>query len=150
MPAETRISNSLRRTIRHVLGVLCSAGFLAVAPVVLYGGLIVWSRDLGGPLNFIIIPVASGIVGFGVSLTAYLPLGLLAERFNFKRWLQLVGGLSGLLTVVVVVAWILFTTMKQGSHWLGLFSAWASLCLYLVVGFFIYLCSLGVCRKIIP
>jgi hypothetical protein len=43
----------------------------------------------------------------------------LAERFMFRRWLQLVEGLSGALTVVVVLAWIVLT-MKPANHSLRL------------------------------
>jgi len=141
------ISASKRK--RHILALLCSSGFLAVVPFALYVGLIVWANDLGGPLNLVIIQAASAIIGFGVGVVGFLPLSLLAERLNFGRWVQMVGALSAVLTMVVVSAWIVALTVKPKNHWLIPFSVGASLVLYIVGGFFVYLCCLAVCRKVL-
>jgi hypothetical protein len=136
--------------IRHILALLCSTGFLAVVPSALYAGLIVWSNDLGGPLNLIIIPAVSAVIGFGVSLVVFLPLSLLAERAGCHRWLQILGGFSGVLTTVVVLAWTALIAVKPKNQSLLLFSVAASLSLYLFGGFLVYLCSLAVGRKVFP
>ena len=143
-------STTKRRVVRHVLAVMSSTAFLAVVPVILYGALIVWSGDMGGPLNLVIIPVGSALIGFAISLVAFLPFSLLAERFGFRRWLQVAGVSAGSLTALVVPAWIYIGITKTESRWPGLFSAGGSVCLYLVGGFFVYLCCLGVCRRVFP
>jgi hypothetical protein len=112
-----------------------------------YGGLIVWTGDLGGPLNLVIIPVMSAIIGLGISLVAFLPLSLLAERFGFRRWLQTVGGLSAALAGVVVLAWIFIVSMKLQNHWLRTFLVVGGLCIYLTGGLFVYMCCLAICKK---
>ena len=133
---------------RHILALFCSTGFLAAVPVALYGGLIVWSGDLGGPLNLVIIPLTSAIIGFVISLAAFLPCSLLAERSGFPRCQHIVGRLSGVLTAVAVVGWIFVGTMNPQNHWLGLFLVVGSVCLYFVGGFFVYLSCLAVCRRV--
>ena len=133
---------------RHILALFCSTGFLAVVPVALYGGLIVWSGDLGGALNLVIIPLTSAIIGFVISLVAFLPCSLLAERSSFRRSQRMVGRLLGVLTAVAVVGWIFVGTMKPQNHWLGLFLVVGSVCLYFGGGFFVYLCCLAVCRRV--
>ncbi len=129
---------------------MSSTAFLAVVPVALYGALIVWSDDLGGPLNLVIIPVASAIIGFAISLVAFLPLSLLSERLDFRRWLRVVGFSAGTLLAVVAPGWIYIGITKTESRLLGLVSAGGSLCLYLVGGFLVYLCCLAVCRRVFP
>ena len=129
---------------------LCSTGFLTVVPAALYAALIAWSGDFGGPLNLVIIPAASAIIGLGVSLVAFLPVSLLVEQLSFRRSLWTSGGISAVLTAVVVLAWIEVIAVKASSHRLVLFSLGASLCLYLVGGLFVYLCSLAIGRRVFP
>jgi hypothetical protein len=143
-------SAAKRRVVRHILALVSSTVFLVVVPVALYGLLIVWSGDLGGPLNLIIIPMASAIIGFAISLVVFLPLSLLSERFDFRRWLRVVGFSTGALVAVVAPGWIYIGITKVESRWLGLVSAGGSLCLYLVGGFFVYLCCLAICRRVFP
>lgn len=139
-----------RRVVRHILALVSSTVFLAVVPVILYGALIVWSGDLGGPLNLVIIPVASALIGFAISLVAFLPLSLLSERFDFRRWLRVSGFSTCALAAVVAPGWIYIGITKTESRWVGLVSAGGSFCLYLVGGFFVYLCCLAVCRRVFP
>jgi hypothetical protein len=113
----------------------------------LYGALIVWSGDLGGPLNLVIIPITSAIVGLGVSLVVFMPISLLAEYSSLQRWRQTVGGLLVALTAIGVLAWIFVGTIKPQNR---VFLAVGSVCLYFVGGFFVYLCCLAVCRRIWP
>jgi len=143
-------STTKRRVVRHILALVSSTAFLAVVPVILYGALIVWSGDLGGPLNLVIIPVASAAIGFVISLVAFLPLSLLSERFDFGRWLRVAGFSAGALAAVVAPGWIYIGITRTESRWLGLVSAGGSFCLCLVVGFFVYLCCLAVCRRVFP
>ncbi len=140
-------ATSKRRLSRHFLALFCSTGFLTIVPIALYGGLIVWSGDLGGPLNLAIIPVMSAIIGFGISLVVFMPISLLAESSSFQRWRHIVGRLLVALTAVVVLAWIFVGSIKPQNR---VFLVVGSLCLYFVGGFFVYLCCLTVCRRIWP
>jgi hypothetical protein len=140
-------STSRSKRIQHVLALLCSTGFLVVVPVALYAGLIVWSGDLGGPLNLVIVPVASASIGVAISLAVFLPLSLLAERLGLRRWLQVVGGLSGVLAVVVALAWIFVAAIRPENR---VFLVAVSVCLYFAAGFFVHLCCLVVCHRVWP
>src|SRR5882724_9165469 len=95
-----------RGFVRHLLALACSTGFLTMVPIALYGGLIVWSGDLGGPLNLVIIPVVSAVIGFGFSLVIFLPVSLLAESSRLQKWIYAVGVLMIALAAVVVLLWI--------------------------------------------
>jgi hypothetical protein len=46
---------------------------MTLIPTALYGGLIVWSGDLGGPLNLVLIPAISAVIGFVISLLIFFP-----------------------------------------------------------------------------
>ena len=131
---------------RHFLAVVCSTGFLTIVPMTLHGGLIVWSGDLGGPLNLVIIPLMSAIIGFGISLVVFMPASSLAESSSFHRWRHIVGGLLAALTAVVVLAWIFIGTVKPQNY---VFLV-GSVSFYFVGGFFVYLSCLAVCRRIWP
>jgi hypothetical protein len=140
-------ATSKRGFIRHFLALSCTTAFLTIVPMVLYGGLIVWSGDLGGPLNLIIIPIISALIGFGVSLIVFMPVSLVAESSSFRHWLTIVGGLLVALTAVVVLVWIFVRTIKPENR---VYVVVGSVCLYLVGGFFVYLCCLGVGRRLWP
>lgn len=132
---------SKRRLIRHFLALICSTGFLTVVPIALYGGLIVWSGDLGGPLNLVIIPVVSAAIGFVISLLIYLPLSLLAENSDIQRWCRIVGFVLSVLAAIVILAWVaLGTTSLQNRAYLFV----GMVAIYLVSGFFLYVCALAV------
>ena len=136
-----------RRLGRHTLALVCSTGFLTIVPIVLYGGLIVSSGDLGGPLNFLIIPVMSAIISFAISLVVFVPVSLFAESSNFQRWWQIVGALLVVLTGVVVLGWIFVGTIKPQDR---VYLVVGSVSVYVVGGLFVYLCSLAICRRIWP
>lgn len=83
-------------------------------------------------------------------MMVFLPLSLVAERFGFRRWWQTVALLAGALTVCVVFAAVCtWPATAPVSGWLVLLIA-ASLGLYLVGGFFVYLCCIGVCHRVLP
>ena len=60
-----------RRFGSHLFAIVCGTVFFTIVPSALYGGLIVWSGDLGGPLNLILIPVISAVAGFALSRCFY-------------------------------------------------------------------------------
>jgi len=62
-----------RRFGSHVFAIVCGTAFFTIVPSALYGGLILWSGDLGGPLNLILIPVVSAVAGFALSLAIFMP-----------------------------------------------------------------------------
>ena len=135
--------------MQHILAVLISAAFLAVIPVVLYVSLIIWANDLGGPLNLIVIPFVSGILGLFTSVIVFLPVSFVAERSNPKMWLQVVGGLSALLIVGAGVAWAMLITAKVRTHGSWMISIGISFCLCLACGFFVYLGCLVSARSLL-
>lgn len=72
-------------TGRHFLAAACSAVFVTAVPIVVYGVLVIvgvaFYGDMGGPLNFIIVPVLSVFLGVATTLLVYVPLCL-----GFEFW----------------------------------------------------------------
>ncbi len=130
--------------VRRLLVAARTSASLTIVPMALYVGLIVWSGDLGGPLNLVIIPFVSVIIGFVVGLTVFTPVSSLAESPHIQRWLQVVGGLLVALTTGVVLAWISVGSIKS-QHRVYLVAV--SVCTYFVGGFFVYLCCLAECLR---
>lgn len=146
--------STIRKVSQHTLAVLASVAFFALVPLALYGSWVipraVSAADLGGPLNFIIIPLGGALLGLAVSVVAFLPLSLLAGRFGFRRCLRTVAFISFLLTAFVVVAAVCFSrTGGQETNWLPALVC-SALALYLVGGFFVYLCCVAVFRRMFP
>jgi hypothetical protein len=144
--------STIQKVFQHVLAVLASVAFFALVPLVVYGSLVipraVSAADLGGPLNFVIIPLGGALLGLAISVVAFLPLSLLAERFGFCRWWRTVAFIAFLLaTIVVVAAVFLSHAGGQKTNWLPALVC-SSLALYLVGGFLIYLCCVGVFHRI--
>jgi len=83
-------------------------------------------------LNLIIIPATSAIIGLGISLVAFLPIGLLAESSSFQRWQQIVGGLFVALAALVILGWVFVKPIKPQNRG---FLAAGGFSLYLVGGF---------------
>ena len=126
---------------RHIFAMCCSAGLMTFIPAALYGALIVWSGDLGGPLNLVLIPAVSAAIGFVISLLIFLPLSLLAENSDFQRWRRTVGLVLFILVAIVTLAWVAFGTTQLRNRaylFVGMVAA------YVVSGFFVYLCGLGI------
>ncbi|HTG45621.1 MAG TPA: hypothetical protein VK633_13945, partial [Verrucomicrobiae bacterium] len=89
-------------------------------------------------------------VGLAVSVVVFLPLGLVAEHLGFRHWWQTLAILTALLVVVVVVAAVYAWSPSGPTIDWPVLLIWASLGLYLVGGFFVYLCSIGICRRMFP
>ena len=130
------------KTNRRGLAAIYSTGFLTAVPVVFYGAAIIATGDLGGPLNFILIPMLSIIFGFAVSFAAFFPLSLLAVRFGLRRWQQVTGILSGLSLVAVIAMWVHFGIVKPERDRVVWLFVGSHLCFYFVGGFLVYLCLL--------
>jgi len=114
---------------------------MTLIPTVLYGGLIVRSGDLGGPLNLVLIPAISAVIGFVISLLIFFPLSLLAENSDFQRWWPTVGFvLSGLTAIVILTRVVFGATKLQNRAYLFVGMVVA----YVVGGFFVYLCGLAI------
>jgi hypothetical protein len=114
-------------------------------PTVLYGGLIVWSGDLGGPLNLVVIPAVSALIGFVISLGIFFPLSLLVENSDLKRWCRIVGFVLSVLAAIVILAWVaLGTTRVQNRAYLFV----GIVAMYLGSAFFVYLCCLAVGTRV--
>ena len=114
--------------------------------MLLYGGLIVCSNDLGGLLNLVLIPAISIIVGLAIGLVVFIPVGLVAEFFNFRIWDRVVAVLLILLTTLVIVGWAFVGTLEIKNRG---FLVLGSVCLYVVAGLFLHLCCLALCRRML-
>lgn len=83
-------------------------------------------------------------------MLVFLPLGLLAECYRFRRWLYAVTFLALSLTATVVIAaFCLGRSSERPSPWPGILVC-TSLALYPVGGFFLYLSFLAVGRRFFP
>jgi len=145
---------AIRKVSRHLFAALASVAFFAVVPLVVYGSWVipraVSAADLGGPLNFVIIPIAGGLLGAALSVVVFLPLSLVAERFSFRRCWRIVTLLTLSLTAIAVVAAVCFgRAAGKPTPWL-LVLVCTSFVLYIVGGFFVYLCCVAVCRRMFP
>ena len=141
MPEFSEPATRLRWLYRHVFAMVCSAGLMTLIPTALYGLLIVGSGDLGGPLNLVLIPAMSAVIGFVVSLLIFLPLGLLAENSAFQRWRRTAGFVLSVLAAVTILVWVAFgiTSLRIRAYlFIGMLAA------YVVSGFFVYLCGLTI------
>jgi hypothetical protein len=130
----------------HIFAIVCGTAFFTIVPSALYGGLIVWSGDLGGPLNLFLIPVMSAAAGFALSLVIFMPVSLLAEETSLKTWLRIVGVSLVALTVPVALAWASAGAIKPQHR---VYLVVGSVSVYVVAGFFVYLCSLALSPRIL-
>jgi hypothetical protein len=147
-------STTKSRIISHIIAVLFTASLCAALALTFYCAWVipgaVSAADLGGPLNFVIIPIMGGLVGVAISVFTFLPLGLLAERFNYRRWFQVVASLCGVLALVVIAGWFSVEDLKAESRLSGSHLIVGSMCLCYVGSFLAYLSCLGVCRRLFP
>lgn len=127
--------------------VLCSTLFLAGVPVTAYAGLIVWSGDIGGPLNLIIIPLGSLILGGVVTLVVYLPLGLVSERLGVLAMLRLSAWTCVMLLMAAGGCWLIESVSGIVSRWFVIIFGMTLLLAFSLFGFISYLCCLAYCRK---
>lgn len=100
----------------HVLAsVICVVIFTAT-PIVLYGLIVVISMiangDMGGPLNFIIVPVFSVILALFTTFILLLPitatLQWISSHLKFSRWIPLIGIFPASFAVFSVVTFTIF------------------------------------------
>lgn len=112
----------------HLLALSCSTAFLSVAPLALYVGLVVWANDLGGPLNFFIIPAVSALFGLVVGVAIFLPLSLLAQRGNFRYAVKAVATMTATLALIVALTWVADTRLEFRNRKLVFFAMGAALC----------------------
>ena len=124
---------------------LSSIGLMTLIPTASYVGLIVWSGDLGGPLNLVLIPALSAVIGFVISLLIFLPLSLLIENSDFKQWWRIVGFVLSALIAIVILAWAVFGARTLQIRAYLFLCAMAS---YVASGFFFYLCGLAIGTRI--
>jgi hypothetical protein len=130
---------------RHALATFCSIGLMTFIPTASYVGLIVWSADLGGPLNLVFIPAMSAVIGFVISLLIFLPLSLLAEKSNFQRLWRIAGFILSAPVAIVVLGWAVFGARElQNRAYLFL----GAMAVYVASGFFVYLCGLAIGTRI--
>lgn len=125
---------------------MCSAGLMALIPTALYVVLIIWSNDLGGPFNLVLIPAISAAVGLVISLLIYLPLGWLAENSDLRRWWRTMGLALSVIMAVVILAWIgvgASSLRNRAYLFVGVVAT------YVVSGFFAYLRGLRIGARLL-
>jgi hypothetical protein len=132
---------------RHILAIFGATAFCTLVPTILYGTLIVWSRDIGGPLNLILIPATGAVVGLMLSLVIFLPMSLVAEKASLRNWLSAVGALLVVLAVPTILAWMFARTLKPQYR---LYLVMGSVSVYIVAAFFVYLAALALPSRIWP
>lgn len=143
-------STTAKRIGRHVAALFFSTCVLGAIPVMAYAAQVIGSGDPGGPLNLILVPLLSVVLAGAVSVFVFLPLSLFAEQFGFQRWMRFTGISTVALTITCVIGWICAGATNGGKGWAGFISMLASMGLFLVGGFLVYLCCIAVCRKILP
>jgi hypothetical protein len=143
------MKNPSTRTVlrRHILAIFGATAFCTLIPAILYGTLIVWSRDSGGPLNLLLIPATGAVVGLTLSLVIFLPVSLVAEKTSARNWLLGVGALVVVLAAPVILAWMSVRTLKPQYR---LYLVMGSVSVYVVAAFFVYLASLALSSRIWP
>jgi len=142
-----------RGVIRHFVAIGCTTVFLAALPFVIYCA---WvfpfaksAADLGGPLNFVIVPLAGGIGGMASSLIVFLPLSLPAQRAGLRRWVKWTGIFTAVLMLVIAGTWLYDFAYKKDLRTIPL-ALVASMLLYWIGGFFVYVCCISAGRKVLP
>ena len=141
-----------RRIVWHIITIFCVAGLLAVLPLAIYCAWVFAfaksAADLGGPLNFAIIPVMGGIGGVAGGLIVFMPLSLVAQRTGFRRWVKWSGILTLVLVLIIAGSWVYDRAYTMEPRTIPIVLV-ASMLLYWVGGFFAYLWCLVGCRKVL-
>ena len=100
----------------HLLASMICVVVFTASPIVLYGLIVLISMiengDMGGPLNFIIVPVFSIILALFTTFILLLPitatLQWISSRLKFSRWIPLVGIFPASFAVFSVVIFTVF------------------------------------------
>lgn len=139
-------------TGRHLLAAACSTVFVAAVPVIAYGVLVVVGialyGDMGGPLNFIVVPILSVFLGVATTVLVYVPLCLGCEfwrrRSRVPVWLPPLLFFAG--SLLVFSALFLGVPPPPWVH-LGVATALGA---FFTVGFGIYWLVLSFSDRIAP
>ena len=140
---------ALKPTLVNVAGHAFAGGativLVAAVPIVLYGALvlvgIIMQGDPGSPLNFILVPIGSLLLGLACA-AAFVPISLIALQFGRAAILAPVA-----VAVLIFVAWELFVTRPGSLDTLVFHSIGAGLGLFVGLAFLVYLAVLLVSRK---
>jgi hypothetical protein len=82
----------------------------------------------------------SAVGGITIRLVLFVPVSLLAERTNLQSWRRNVGVLLVALTVPVALAGASVGTISPQNQ---VYLVVSSVGVYVIAGFFVYLCSLA-------
>src|SRR3954469_15249023 len=141
-------------TIRHCLALGCSVAFCSVTAFALYAVPVFadakTAADLGGPLNFLIVPAFGWVAGAVLGLLFYLPLTLVAEVIDLRSRARPFGGAVSVLGIslglicfglsaVVTVSWTTHRTLSV---------LWSAT-LYVFLGFLGYVTCIWVFRTLL-
>ena len=131
----------------HALAVGATVLVVSAVPIVLYGVLvlvgIVLRGDPGSPLNLILVPLASLLLGVACA-AAFVPISLIALRFSRSAILAPIA-----VALVTLSAWELFVTRPEPVDTLVFHGLGGALGLCAGVAFFVYMAVLLVSRKIL-
>jgi hypothetical protein len=131
----------------HALAVGATVLVVTAVPIVLYGALvlvgIIVQSDPGGPLNLILVPLASLLLGLACA-AAFVPISLIALRFGRTAILAPVA-----VAVLTLGAWELFVTRPEQLDTLVFHSIGGALGLFAGAAFLVYMAVLLVSRKVL-
>lgn len=113
----------LVKVLPHILASIICLVIFTATPIVLYGLLVVigiiFYGDMGGPLNFIIVPVFSVALAIVTTFVILLPitatLQWLSSRLKFSRWIPLLAIFPASFIVFVVIAFTVFKPEDMSS-----------------------------------
>ena len=141
------------KVLPHILASLICLVIFTATPIILYGILVVigiiFYGDMGGPLNFIIVPVFSVVLAIVTTFVILLPLTAtlqwLSTRLKFSRWVPLCGIFPTSFIVFVTVAFTAFKPENINGTLIFLF-LW---CLIGSVCFALYWVALNLAETIL-
>jgi len=142
-----RLKPTLVNVAGHALAVGATVLVVTAVLIVLYGALVVVGLivqgDPGSPLNLIVVPLASLLLGLGCA-AAFVPISLIALRFGRSAILGPVA-----VALLTLGAWELFVTRWESLDTLVFHSIGGALGLFMGAAFFVYMAVLLVSRKIL-
>lgn len=141
----------MNNALRYGGAICASTAILAGIPTTLYVGLIIWTNDMGGVLNLIIIPFVSGLIGFLLNLLVFLPFTLVGERYSISK-LKLVLCFIGAFLLLFMIPFIGFYGFhgQVKSPVSNLCLIGTGLFLYMLVGLLAQLFAVSLFRKVFP
>lgn len=133
------LSDIAFRVGRHFLAAICSTISIAAILIISYGLLVIvgviFYGDMGGPLNFILVPLLSFVLGFLMTFVVYLPMSLCFEFWRKHSRLSI--WLPPLIAFAVLFLGLLAWFLYFLHSWVPFIAA-AALSAFVSNGFAVY------------